>query len=176
MLGGKACTRESIVGQMRLQRVEVCKLFEKWYKAEAEAALRQLQAQPDNLARGTASCRAGQQPRHVRVMSWNAGHLGQQQWGELKTWLAAEAEQYSDVLILQETHWTATTEFAVSGWSCADAGERQRDSGSWEQTAAYARFYLCCQLRTMGSYVRPTYVEICPGRSVSASASAVFRT
>ena len=82
---------------------------------------RQLQAQPDNSARGTASRRAGQQPRHVRVMSWNAGHLGQQQWGELKTWLAAEAEQYCDVLILQETHWTATTEFAVSGWYCVSS-------------------------------------------------------
>ena len=44
----------------------------------------ELMAQPNNSsARGTASRRAGQQVRHVRVMSWNAGHLGQQQWGEL---------------------------------------------------------------------------------------------
>ena len=56
---------------------------------------KELMAQPNNSsARCTASRRAGQQVRHVRVMSWNAGHLGQQQWGELKTWLAAEAEQY----------------------------------------------------------------------------------
>ena len=40
---------------------------------------KELMAQPNNSsARGTASRRAGQQVRHVRVMSWNAGHLGQQ--------------------------------------------------------------------------------------------------
>ena len=82
---------------------------------------RQLQAQPGNSACGTASRRAGQQPRHVRIMSWNAGHLGQQQWGEIKTWLADEADQYCDVLILQETHWTATAEFTVSGWYCVSS-------------------------------------------------------
>ena len=46
-------------------------------------------------------------------MSWTAGHLGQQQWGELKTWLAAEAEQYCDVLAQQETHWKESSEFRV---------------------------------------------------------------
>ena len=41
---------------------------------------KQLLAQPDNSsARGTASRRAGQHIRQFRIMSWNAGHLGQQQ-------------------------------------------------------------------------------------------------
>ena len=60
--------------------------------------------------------RAGQQARPVRVMSWNAGHLGQQQWAEIKTWLQLEADKVCDVLILQEAHWQESAEFTVSGW------------------------------------------------------------
>ena len=82
----------------------------------------ELMAQPNNSsACGTASRRAGRQARHVRVMSWTAGHLGQQQWGELKTWLAADAEQHCDILVLQETHWKESSEFRVSGWYCVSS-------------------------------------------------------
>ena len=56
--------------------------------------------------------------RHLRVLSWNAGHLGQQQWSEVKSWLLTEASQTCDVLVLQETHWQATAEFTASGWYC----------------------------------------------------------
>ena len=83
---------------------------------------RQLQAQPSNLApAGTTSRRAGQQRRQVRVLSWNAEHLGQREWSEIKTWLAIEADKHCDVLILQETHWTASAEFTVSGWYCVSS-------------------------------------------------------
>ena len=54
-------------------------------------------------------------------MSWNAGHLGQQQWGELKTWLAADADRHCDVLVLQETHWKESSEFRVSRWYCVSS-------------------------------------------------------
>ena len=90
---------------------------------------KQLQAQPDNLARGTASRRAGKQARNVRVMSWNAGHVGQQQWGELKTWLASDAKHYCDVLIMQETHWKSSSEFTVSGWYCISSASQEPDLG-----------------------------------------------
>ena len=90
---------------------------------------KEFQAQPDNSsARGTASRRAGQHIRQVRIMSWNAGHLGQQQWGKLKTWLAAEAEQYCDVLVLQETHWKESSEFRVSGWYCVSSASAPEPS------------------------------------------------
>ena len=54
----------------------------------------------------------------MRVLSWNAGHLGQQQWSEVKSWLSTEASHTCDVLVLQETHWQATAEFSTSGWYC----------------------------------------------------------
>ena len=62
--------------------------------------------------------RAGLANRELRVLSWNAGHLGQQQWAEIKSWLHTEAKQVCDVLVLQETHWQATAEFSVAGWYC----------------------------------------------------------
>ena len=60
--------------------------------------------------------RAGLANREIRVLSWNAGHLGQQQWAEVKSWLHTEAREMCDVLVLQETHWKETAEFSAAGW------------------------------------------------------------
>ena len=57
----------------------------------------------------------------IRVLSWNAGHLGQQQWSEVKSWLSTEASNTCDVLVLQKTHWQATAEFSSSGWYCVSS-------------------------------------------------------
>ena len=65
--------------------------------------------------------RAGRATQALRVLSWNAGHLGQQQWSEVKSWLLTEASQTCDVLVLQETHWQATAEFTASGWYCVSS-------------------------------------------------------
>ena len=62
--------------------------------------------------------RAGLAHRELRVLSWNAGHLGQQQWAEIKSWLQTEAKQVCDILVLQETHWQASAEFSTAGWYC----------------------------------------------------------
>ena len=62
--------------------------------------------------------RAGLANRDLRVLSWNAGHLGQQQWAEIKSWLQTEAKQVCDIFVLQETHWQASAEFSVAGWYC----------------------------------------------------------
>ena len=53
--------------------------------------------------------RAGRATQALRVLSWNAGHLGQQQWSEVKSWLSTEASQTCDAgtafrLHLQTTH------------------------------------------------------------------------
>ena len=65
--------------------------------------------------------RAGRATQALRVLSWNAGHLGQQQWSEVKSWHSTEASQTCDVLVLQETHWQATAEFTASGWYCVSS-------------------------------------------------------
>ena len=69
-----------------------------------------------------------QKVRPVRVMSWNAGHLGHQQWVEIKTWLQLEADKVCDVLILQETHWQESAEFTVSGWYCISSASKHTAS------------------------------------------------
>ena len=65
--------------------------------------------------------RGGRQFRPLRVLSWNPGHLGIQQWSEIKDWLAQEAETVCDVLLLQETHWSSSAQFTVSGWTCVSS-------------------------------------------------------
>ena len=62
--------------------------------------------------------RGGRQFRPLRVLSCNPGHLGAQQWSEIKDWLQAEAQSVCDVLLLQETHRSSTAQFQVSGWTC----------------------------------------------------------
>ncbi|CAE6945196.1 unnamed protein product [Symbiodinium natans] len=59
----------------------------------------------------------------LRVLTWNAGHLGQQQWAELRTWLRTASDQY-DVIALQETHWQESTEFDVEGWHCVSSANK----------------------------------------------------
>ena len=65
--------------------------------------------------------RAGLANKDIRVLSWNAGHLGQQQWAEIKSWLQTEAKQVCDILVLQETHWQASAEFSTAGWDCTSS-------------------------------------------------------
>ena len=65
-----------------------------------------------------STSRGGRQFRPLRVFSWNPGHLGAQQWSEIKDWLQADAQSMCDVLLLPETHWSSTSQFQVSGWTC----------------------------------------------------------
>ena len=67
--------------------------------------------------------RGGAMAKPLRVLTWNAGHLGQQQWAELRTWLRTAADKY-DVIALQETHWQETTEFEVEGWHCVSSASK----------------------------------------------------
>ena len=62
--------------------------------------------------------RGGRHFKPLRVLSWNPGHLGAQQWSEIKDWLQADAQSVCDVLMLQETHWSSTAQFQVGGWTC----------------------------------------------------------
>ena len=62
--------------------------------------------------------RGGRRFRPLQIVSWNPGHLGVQQWSEIKDWLKHEATSVCDVLLLQETHWSSSAQFSVSGWTC----------------------------------------------------------
>eukprot|EP00439_Symbiodinium_sp_Y106_P047332 s2836_g6.t1 len=57
------------------------------------------------------------------MLSWNAGHLGAQQWAEVKAWLHTGASDSCDLPALQETHWNETAEFTVEGWQCVSSAK-----------------------------------------------------
>ena len=54
--------------------------------------------------------------RGLRVVTWNSGGLHSARWAELLPWLQDEAAQHRPVHIclVQETHWTSSTEFTDS--------------------------------------------------------------
>ena len=58
------------------------------------------------------------------MLSWDAGHLGTQQWAEIKAWLNTGASASCDLLALQETHWNETAEFTVEGWQCVSSAKK----------------------------------------------------
>ena len=55
-----------------------------------------------------------------------------------------------------------TTALLSSAGSSSQAAGRHASSGSWEQSAVYAKFYLSCGLRTRGAQVRPVFFEVFP--------------
>ena len=85
--------------------------------------LRQMGNCPPQVRTKAAPPHALEQAEPLRpcVLSWNAGHLGQQQWSEVKSWLTTEATQTCDIVVLQETHWQATAEFNAAGWYCVSS-------------------------------------------------------
>ena len=68
--------------------------------------------------------RGGTRSRPLRMLSWNAGHLGVQQWAEVTAWLHTGASDSCDVMALQETHWNETAEFTVEGWQCISSAKK----------------------------------------------------
>ena len=68
--------------------------------------------------------RGGTHSRPLRMLSWNAGHLGVQQWTEIKAWLHTGASDSCDLMALQETHWNETAEFTVEGWQCVSSAKK----------------------------------------------------
>ena len=64
--------------------------------------------------------RGGSDAKPLRVFSWNAGGLSQQLWAEFKEWLQQQCEL--DVIFIQETHWTTSSQFKVEGWTAISGG------------------------------------------------------
>ena len=64
--------------------------------------------------------RGGREAKPLRVFSWNAGGLSQQLWAEFKEWL--QHQQELDVIFIQETHWTTSSQFQVHGWTAVSGG------------------------------------------------------
>ena len=75
-----------------------------------------------------SASRGGRTVRPLRVLSWNPGHLGAQQWSEIKDWLQADAQSVYDVVMLQETHRSSTAQFQVSGWTCISSASSKPEA------------------------------------------------
>ena len=64
--------------------------------------------------------RGGKDVKPLRVFTWNAGGLGQQLWAEFKEWLSHQPDL--DVILVQGTHWTGSSQFKVHGWTAVASG------------------------------------------------------
>ncbi|CAE7248776.1 kptA [Symbiodinium sp. CCMP2592] len=104
-----------------------------WYKGRritapqiADVALRTA-GRPATESHATRGNRAGQ--HHVErlsILSLNVGSLSTLLWQELKEYLATAQ---ADVICLQETHWSTTSDFMVQGWRAIHSGTKARADG-----------------------------------------------
>ena len=69
--------------------------------------------------------------RGIRVVTWIPGGLHSARWAELLQWLQDEAAQHRPVHIclIQETHWTSSTEFIDSSWLYMHSNTGSREGG-----------------------------------------------
>ena len=62
----------------------------------------------------------------IRLLSLNVGSLSTLLWQELKEYLLKAPY---DVICLQETHWSTSSEFVVQGWRAIHSGTKARADG-----------------------------------------------
>ena len=62
----------------------------------------------------------------LRLLSLNVGSLSTLLWQELKEFLLTAPH---DIICLQETHWSTTSEFTVHGWRAVHSGSKARADG-----------------------------------------------
>ena len=62
----------------------------------------------------------------LRLLSLNVGSLSTLLWQELKEFLLTAPH---DIICLQETHWSTSSEFIVQGWRAVHSGSKARADG-----------------------------------------------
>ncbi|OLQ13651.1 Retrovirus-related Pol polyprotein from type-2 retrotransposable element R2DM [Symbiodinium microadriaticum] len=88
---------------------------------------KQLVAQPDLLQQQIATPSASTQLR-LECITWNVGGLTQVLMAELMVWLRQQG--HVRVLMLQETHWSASCDWAADGWYfCHSASSKPKSGG-----------------------------------------------
>ena len=66
------------------------------------------------------------EPARLRLLSLNVGSLSTLLWQELKEFLLTAPH---DIICLQETHWSTSSEFTVQGWRAVHSGSKARADG-----------------------------------------------
>ena len=103
-----------------------------WYKGKWITA-KQLRHITTESAKRTQSKSDRRGPRggtkyadRLRLLSLNVGSLSTLLWQELKEYLLQASY---DVICLQETHWTTSSEFVVQGWRAMHSGTKAKADG-----------------------------------------------
>ena len=88
---------------------------------------RRLVAHPD-LLRHTSEPKSPPASTRLECITWNVGGLTQVLMAELMVWL--RHQPHIRAIMLQETHWSASCDWAADGWNfCHSASSRPRSGG-----------------------------------------------
>ena len=93
--------------------------------------------------------------RHLRLLSWNAGGLAGPLYQEMLAW--CETSDNIDAIVVQETHWHATTDFYTGPWIAMHSSGRA-DSNEFGRCTGLL-FLLKRKL-----FQDPRLLEVNPGR------------
>ena len=99
--------------------------------------------------------------KRLTMMSWNAGSLAPALWDMLQQWLD---ENDIDVLMIQETHWPFTREWATDRYHCLHSGLSGRQAG-----------LLCLVSKRLCSSDDLSWQELIPGRLVHLRLHGKYR-
>ena len=92
----------------------------------------------------------------VRSLCWNVGGLSGSCFQELVAWLDVEGGCY-DVIILQETHWRASSDFRSGQWMCVH-------SSGYDSELSLDRYGGILIMINQDAFQEPAAHEIYPGR------------
>ena len=65
----------------------------------------------------------------IRLLCWNVGGLSNSVLDELYCWLDLPANREYKIVLLQETHWTFSSEWAAGRWSLLHSGSTKHKGG-----------------------------------------------
>ena len=68
----------------------------------------------------------------LSVLTWNCGGLYSSRWQELMSWLCSQDASLPDspeIVIIQETHWSHSSEFRSGTWLCIHSGSCSQEGG-----------------------------------------------
>ena len=134
-----------------------------WYRGRQHsykqlANLENVMGNSEDPGRGTASqsntSHTRPQDAPFQVLSWNVGGLTNNILDELQVWLSQEANQNIQVVMLQETRWTFSSEWANEHWTFIHTGLKTH-RGSGVLTMVSTRLCSSRQVR---------HTEVQPGR------------
>ena len=134
----------------------------RWHTLESLGQLPKQTQRNHRRARPQPSSWRRQVP-HLRVLSWNASGLSSALFQELIAW--CDLQSNIDIIIIQETHWHATSDFCTGPWQAIHSSGRDAPDG-------FGRCSGLLFLLHRSKFQDPRVSEIIPGRLALVQATS----